>query len=101
MPRQLVPKALEVAHAQSRYFGQFKSIKKTEELVYWPTLTIDMVQYLKECINCQQYKHNKGMSQPYRELPIVSQPLERIAIDLTDMTSGQEGNRYILTIIDH
>ncbi|MPC99170.1 Pro-Pol polyprotein [Portunus trituberculatus] len=41
------------------------------------------------------------MSQPYRELPIVSQPLEGIAIDLTDMTNGQDGHRYILTIIDH
>ena len=41
------------------------------------------------------------MSQPYRELPVVLKPLQRIAIDLTDTTSGQDGHRYILTVIDH
>ena len=34
-------------------------------------------------------------------MPIVEQPLQRIAIDLTDTTSGKDGHRYILTIIDH
>ncbi|XP_063889312.1 uncharacterized protein LOC135116022 [Scylla paramamosain] len=101
VPRHLVRKALEVAHDQSGHFGQFKSLKQAEGLFYWPTIKSDVIQYLKECLNCQKFKHNRGMSQPYRELPIVSQPLERIAIDLTDMTNGQEGQRYILTIIDH
>ena len=41
MPRQLVPKALEVAHDQFGHFGQFRSIKKAEELFYWPTLIKD------------------------------------------------------------
>ena len=101
VPRHLVRKALEVAHDQSGHFGQFKSIKQAEELFYWPTIKSDVVKYLRECLSCQKFKHNKGMSQQYRELPVVSHPLERIAIDLTDMTNGQEGHRYILTVIDH
>lgn len=101
VPRQLIRKALEVAHDQSGHFGQFKSIKQAEGLFYWPTIKSDVVSYLKECLNCQKFKHNQGMSQPYRELPVVSKPLERIAVDLTDMTNGQDGHRYILTIIDH
>lgn len=101
VPRQLFRKALEISHEQSGHLRQFKTIKKAEEMFYWQTLKIDVVKYLKECLNCQQYKHNTGLSQPYWELPVVSQPLERIAIDLTDMTSGQDGNRCILTIIDN
>lgn len=101
VPRHLVRKALEVAHDQSGHFGQYKTIKQAEILFYWPSIKSDVIQYLKECVNCQRFKHVKGMSQPYKELPIVSEPLERIAIDLTDMTNGQDGHRYILTVIDH
>lgn len=101
VPRHLVGKALEVVHDQSGHFGQFKSIKQAESMFYWPIIKSDVIKYLKECLNCQKFKHNKGLSQPYKELPIVSQPLERIAIDLTDMTNGQDGHRYILTVIDH
>ena len=47
------------------------------------------------------FKGGPGLSQPYKELPIVDRPLQRIAIDITDMHSGQEGYRYSLTVIDH
>lgn len=58
VPRHLVRKALEVAHDQSGHFGQFKSLKQAEGLFYWPTIKSDVIQYLKECLNCQKFKHN-------------------------------------------
>ena len=101
IPRQLTQKAMEVSHDQSGHFGQFKSIHKAETNFYWPSLRSDMIKYIKECISCQQFKSSKGLSQQYRELPIVERPLQRVAIDITDMISGQDGFRYVLTIIDH
>ena len=90
LPSQLVPKALELCHDQSGHFGQFKTIRKTESHFYWPTLRVDVIAYLKRCLMCQQYKQTKGLSQKYRELPTIDSPLQRIAIDLTDLTAGHE-----------
>ena len=100
VPRHLTQKALEIAHDQSGHFGQFKSIHKAENNFYWPSLRVDVIKYLKECLSCQQFKHSKGLSQQFKELPIVDQLLQRIAIDLTDLISGQDGQRYIQWVLD-
>ena len=34
-------------------------------------------------------------------IPAVSNPLERVGVDLIEMTPSYEGNKYILTVIDH
>ncbi len=45
--RHLIKKALEVSHDQSGHFGQFKSIKQTEALFYWPSIKSDIIKYLR------------------------------------------------------
>ncbi len=42
-----------------------------------------------------------GLQQQWQELPPVSQPLERVSIDVTDMVTGTQLYRYVLTILDH
>ena len=101
VPRNLVKKAAELSHTSNGHFGQYKSIKAAEAKYYWPGLKNDIVQFTKSCISCQQFKSGSALSYQYQELPEVNRPLQRIAIDLTDMVSGQDGYRYILTIIDH
>ncbi len=41
------------------------------------------------------------MQKPFKELPSVGRPLERIGIDLTDMIAGSKGYRYVLSVVDH
>ncbi len=74
---------------------------KAEETFYWPNLKVDVCDYVKNCINCQRFKGDKGLQQPWKELPAVGKPLERIGTDLTDMVAGAHGYRYSLTIVDH
>ncbi len=42
-----------------------------------------------------------GLQQQWQELPPVDKPLDRVSIDLTDMVAGAQGNRYVLTVLDH
>ena len=60
-----------------------------------------MCNAVKKCRTCQQSKSSQGLQQQWQELPAVSKPLERLGVDLTDMTSGIKGYRYVFTIIDH
>ena len=101
VPEALVNKALELSHTEAGHFGQFKSIKRTEAHFYFPNLRTKMTKFIKTCCSCQQFKAGTTLGHYYQELPPVTRPLERIAIDLTDMTSGRDGYRYILTVIDH
>ncbi len=81
--------------------GQHKTILKAEEYFYWLNLKRQVKQFVKECITCQQFKSTPGLQQPWQELPPVTQPMERISIDVTDMGGGVVGQRYFLTVIEH
>ena len=56
VPECLVNKALELAHADTGHFGQFKSIKRAEAYFYFPNLRTKVNKFIKSCIPCQQYK---------------------------------------------
>ena len=101
VPQSLKQQALEFAHVMSGHLGQKKTITKAEEYFYWANLKSEVVNFVRNCQVCQRFKGSTGLQQQWQELPAVSQPLERIGIDLTDMTTGTLNYRYILTVIDH
>ncbi len=101
VPHSLVYLAIQHAHELSGQLGQKKTINKAEELYYWPNLKVDVCKYVKECVTCQRFKRSSDLQQQWKELPSVNKPLERIGIDLTDITSGVQGYRYVLTVVDH
>ncbi len=57
--------------------------------------------FVKDCVTCQQLKASIGLTQQWQELPQVDQPMERVSIDVTEMGSGVEGQKYVLTVTDH
>ncbi len=101
IPRSLVKAAIQHAHELSGHLGQKKTIKKAEEFYYWANLKVDVCTYVKQCYTCQRFKGSTGLQQKWKELPPVHKPLERVGIDLTDMTDGVQGYRYVLTVVDH
>ncbi len=88
VPRSLINSAIQQAHELSGHLGQKKTIKKAEEHYYWANLKVDVCKYVKECITCQRFKGSSGLQQQWKELPSVNKPLERLGINLTDMTAG-------------
>ena len=102
IPQNLRKKALAFAHdIQSGHLGQLKTILKAEDYFYWPNLRNDVKKYVRECITCQQMKASNSLQKQWQELPPVNHPLERVSIDITEMTPARGGHRYVLTIIDH
>ncbi len=101
IPQSLKIHAMQHAHELSGHLGQKKTIKKAEELYSWANLKVDVMNYVKVCVTCQRFRGNTGLQQPWKGLPPVCRPLERIGIDLIDMVAGVQGYRYSLTIVDH
>ncbi len=91
IPRCLRGDALRFAHEQVGHQGQKKTLRFAETYFYWCNMITDIIDSCKRCPLCQQIKGSSGIQQKYKELPALGQPLDRIGIDLTDMTAGQHG----------
>jgi transposase InsO family protein len=105
VPKVLRPKLLYLAHniPLSAHFGITKTKARLKSHFYWPTLTRDVKQYVKTCDMCQRVsKSGKPVPALLQNLPLVTEPFKRIAIDIVGPlpTCVETGNRFILTIID-
>ena len=102
VPQEMRKVALKLGHEKaSGHLGRRKTIDCLESYFYWPSLRSDVNKYVKGCVTCQRHKEGRALQQPYQELPPVQRSLDRVSIDVTDMLSGSNGYRYVLTIIDH
>lgn len=102
VPSELRQQALRLVHdKESGHLGRKKTIDKAETMFYWPNLKVDVCNYVKSCILCQQFKSSQALQQPWKALPAIDKPLDRISVDLTDMKRGRHGYRYVLTVLDH
>ena len=100
IPESLRAVACSIAHNES-HLGQHKSVRKAQQYFYWPRMWSDMVQFVKSCSVCQQFKEAGALMQKWQELPVVDGKGKRVAIDLIDMFNSTTGHRYCLTIMDH
>ena len=100
IPKGLRALACHLIHNDS-HFGIHKTVKKAQQLFYWPSLWKDVTNFVKSCHTCQQFKKEGGLKQTWKELPSVDNKGKRIAIDLIDMVDGKGGYRYCLTVMDH
>ena len=61
----------------------------------------DVQQHVDNCVSCQ---HRKTSHRP-PTLPVGHRPIERsfqfVAVDLVEYKTMSEGNRFILSVIDH
>ena len=99
VPASLKLDALGIAHES--HFGQKKTIIKVEESFYWPGYRGDVIKYIKECRNCQEFKEGRALRRRWQELPPAERPLQRISVDLTDLINGYQGYQYVLTVTCH
>jgi transposase InsO family protein len=103
VPKVLPPKLLYLAHdiPLSAHLSITKTKARLESHFYWPTLTRDVKQYVKTCDMCQRVgKSGKPVPALLQNLPLVTEPFKRIAIECPLPTGVETGNRFILTIID-
>ena len=100
IPKNLVQEACKIAHDEG-HFGERKSIQRAQRLFYWPSLWTDVKRFVKSCPRCQQFRNQGGLNRKWKELPVVEEKGERVSIDLMDLYNGQNGYRYVLSVVDH
>ena len=104
LPPSLHGKLLAMLHddSTSGHLGIDKTEGRFLEAFYWPNMKKIMAWYIKQCEKCEIFKTpKKNSTEPLQ--PIVSHRiLELLVIDfIRPVSTSRQGNRYILSMIDH
>ena len=81
-------------------------VKKTQyrltRYFWWPKCGKHVHEYVTSCDICQRLgKGGKPKPAPLCPLPIISEPFEKVAIDIVGpLPTTAAGNRFILTVVD-
>ncbi|XP_066971747.1 uncharacterized protein [Macrobrachium rosenbergii] len=105
IPKKFRTKVLNIAHESilAGHFSHRKTSDKVFQKFFWPGASADIIRYCRSCVTCQKFGTRGSVKKvPMKEMPIVSEPFSRIAVDLIGPISptSDRGHRYILTVID-
>lgn len=104
VPKQLREYVLQIAHGGPTHFGRRRTDRIVLQRYWWPTVHVDVADYVKRCEQCQatQPANSEPPGRLGRYQP-VSAPLQRVAMDFIGPvdTVSRTGKQYILTIVDH
>ncbi|KAK2726993.1 hypothetical protein QYM36_007738 [Artemia franciscana] len=104
-PNNIAPKIMEYFH-YSPYAGHFstaKTFSRLKDRVFFPSMYSIYKRYCKSCLTCISRKSmNVTRKAPLQELPLLSNVLEMISIDLVGPSPKTvNGNTYFLSILDY
>jgi hypothetical protein len=95
-----VREVLEKAHDKSGHFGPFITMRHLTKSVWWPNLSMDVVDYVAGCVPCIQHSPSKPKV-PFRSTAAWS-PLHMVGMDhVGPLPTSKTGNRFIVTFVDY
>ena len=103
VPTSYQKKALIMAHQEplSGHCGIQGTMEHLKKFAYWPTIWRDTKEFVKSCKVCALTKLEKAPKIPIFDTPDIRHPWARVNMDLVGpMPATDDGNRYILTVID-
>lgn len=92
VPTGMRKEYLDRVHAS--HLGQTKCLLRAKESVYWPDMTSQIVQLVKDCTVCLQHARS-NVKEPMMGHEIPSQPWEVLHSDYFELKHGQ---KYILIV---
>jgi len=103
--QQVVPaagqeRALWLAHDRCGHQGPERTLELLRRRCYWPSMSRDTYQYVRECPRCQCAKSPAiKVHQPLGHLH-ATRPLEILAMDFTFLERSSDGRELVLVLTD-
>ena len=84
VPKKRWAKMLPLVHGSPlvTHVGRCRTLDKLSRQLYWPGMTSDVWRLVKECTEWQRGNKSKLGKAPLVNLPVISTPFERVAIDV-------------------
>ena len=98
VPREIVPRVLEMAHS---HYGRNREVRQIKNCdLHWDGMYNDIYQFCLACSNCSQVRKIKATQNQNVYPKCPTRPFESVAIDLLQIGQG-EGATYIIGLVDH
>ena len=71
---------------------------------YWPGICTDIRRFCASCDKCQKVvAKGRVRKVPLEKMPLIGEPFRRVAVDIIGpiLPASEDGNRYILTMVDY
>ena len=104
LPEKCRETVMKLAHSipLAGHLGRDKTTRRILQRFYWPTVHRDVADYCRGCDVCQKRAGKNVPRAPLIPLPVISQPFERIAMDIVGpLTRSSRGNRFVLVVCDY
>ena len=95
-----VKRILEKFHDNNGHLGMERTFCALSSQYHWKGFYNDVVQYVRSCPKCQTMGPFKKSEEELHPIPIV-RPWHHLDIDLFKMPQSNQGNNYILTVVDY
>ena len=84
------------------HFGRKRTTSRLLSNFYWPTIFKDIADFCRSCVSCQKSTHSKVLNAPLTTLPVLTEPFERIGMDIADsLPRSRSGYRFVLVVCDY
>ena len=105
VPSEHRKRVMSLAHESivGGHLAAKKKIDQTTASFHWPGIISDVTRFCRSCEICQKtVPKGKVTKVPLGEMPIMDVPFHHVAIYLIGPITpvSENGNRYILTIVD-
>ena len=104
LPKECRYTVMRVAHniPLAGHLGKEKTTRRILQRFYWPTVHRDIAEFCQQCQVCQRTAGKRVVRAPLVPLPVISQPFERIAMDIIGpLPKSRRGHRYVLVVCDY
>ena len=105
-PRLVLPpsarfRVIRRAHTEVGHQGMRKTLDRVQEAYRWPGLRRDIYKTISKCSRCAVHRTKRQYAAP-TSMPIAHYPSQILGMDMCGpFPESRQGNRYVLTIIDH
>ena len=99
--RMAVIKEVHDSAHESAHAGQEHTLASLRNRFYWPSLRLDVTNYMSSCDPCQRVKHDRGPREGYLQpLAIPSKPFDTISLDFITGLPESRQKDAILVLVD-
>jgi len=94
--------AMKIVHNSSTagHPGVFRTFQRLKDFYWFPNSLSFCRKYVQSCPTCQRRKAVLRGRAPLAATPLATQSFEWVFVDLVDLPPAQNGDRYVMTIVD-
>lgn len=102
LPKKYQTASIQRAHETTGHRATSGTLRRIAESYVWPGLRRQVQEYIRTCPTCLAHSRRQ-IRPPMGDIEIPPTPMQNIGIDFIGPFSpaDPQGNRYLLTVVDH